>query len=359
MSETESPKKMIILGWYVGMGALIQSTVNSIWLARKLGFQPFIRWGYSCLYSPGNGEDAYPRYFCPPPALSQLPSSEPLNISFSEVFRDKTRGLSISEIDREAPKIDKDTTHWWRREQRDELLRSETAVIYQYLNSDLAWEMAHGLGIPVRWSEFDQERNLIFSEFFKPQMWLQERADQFWNERIGNGKKALGMHVRGSDKVSEKAVPGISRYLRAFETENPNQGFDSVFLATDSSRAEQTIRHDLKEKCPVVCQEYERTDGITGLHLKNGGAFQNGVDMIVDIELLSRCPAIVAFPGSQIYWWLERKAYSQKMKLVPVKPGIYDWFNAGAKVWRLRGNRDFIRLLKEFKKSLSEKAAGS
>lgn len=40
--NTENHGFMIILGWYLGLGALIQSTVNSIWLAKKLGKTSYI-----------------------------------------------------------------------------------------------------------------------------------------------------------------------------------------------------------------------------------------------------------------------------------------------------------------------------
>jgi|GEM_PF-6629393 len=348
-------KVMVILGWWFGMGALIQSTVNAIWLSKKLGFRPLIHWGRSCPYNTGNGEDVYSQYFCSPDIFSQWDFRIKPQVTFPEVFRNQIPPeQSIYEIDRLARGIDTYGTHWWRREDREKLLMAEGAVVYQYLTSHLAWEMVYGLEAPMNCEEFNWERELIYDEYFQPQEPLKKLAEKFWNENFTNQEKVLGMHIRGSDKIIEGGLPSVQKYIKTFNAENSKFHFKGIFLATDSVKAEKEIKSKLGSNYAVKCQNYPRSDGVQGIHSKSGGAFENGKDMIVDIEILSRCQTVVAFRGSQISWWLEQKRSQMGFDFIPIEADLVDWIRSGIKVFLHRDFKSFITFLREANKRLSK-----
>jgi hypothetical protein len=102
----------------------------------------------------------------------------------------------------------------------------------------------------------------------------------------------------------------------------------SFFVATDQELHLNAITRYFKGQS-VCSQQIDRSSTEVGIHFMQPFtkfAYQNAIDMIVDIELLSQCKTLFAFPGSQIYWWLsiKRQAESLCFELIDVLPGKLD-----------------------------------
>ncbi|MDX2256937.1 MAG: hypothetical protein NW214_15600 [Pseudanabaenaceae cyanobacterium bins.39] len=107
----------------------------------------------------------------------------------------------------------------------------------------------------------------------------------------------------------------------------------------------------------VGFQNITRSKDLSALHYQYShpsDGFNNGIAMMVDIELLSKSNIVLAFPGSQIFWWLERKQKSENLgfKLIPVNPDFFNWIYASFMVVRLLGFKAFLNFLRNQKSIL-------
>lgn len=307
------------------MGALIHSTVNAIWLASKLGFEPRIWWGARCLYNrPGDAGDCYRLFFQSPAAAPDAPCDLGRGVYPATLA---AVGFRIPFGVAEAEVATRMQATSWSEEDRDVLRAAQTAVLFQYLADDAAWKVAYGSGVPVRPDEMDAERDIIFRRYFAPRDHLLRRAKQTARGMWGDGRSVVGVHVRATDKFGEKAVPSARRMAgEAFRVARAI-GAETVFVATDSVDALRVCTAVLPPSLRVVSQDIRRGGGARGVHFDKGTAFQNGEDIVCDIELLAMCERVVAFPGSQVHWWLSMRLgrSEARQKLVGVHASLADW----------------------------------
>jgi hypothetical protein len=352
--NTENGGFMIILGWYLGLGALIQSTVNSIWLAKKLGKTPYIYWWVSCLYSDKNSrENTYTKLFQEPLDHKLGKLSQELSVYPPAWMSMDLKETDVETLDLQAPILASSHNLQLISSSSEFILSTDICIIYQYLSSDLALSIANEIGLNISKEQFLQECNEIFTNYFQPQQNIKQSANTIWsNLFLDQQDYVIGIHLRGTDKVTEKAIPSPLQYFNAIqkvENYNKNQAF---FIATDSQSYLENIKNKLGKQAIVGVQNMERARGKSGLHFNPHGAFENAINMIIDIELLSKCRVVFAFPGSQIFWWLSRKQAGENLHLtlLPVNPGWLDWIHAGWTVFRLQGLNGLLNFLR-FQKS--------
>lgn len=337
---------ILILGSYLGLGALIQSTVNSIWLAKKLGKNPYIYWGQSCFYTDKEvGGNTYLRLFQEPKNHENLSFSKNLSV-YPTTWMPLNEVETVESLDAKADALRQ--SHHLTLMSSKEILESDLCIVYDYFSSDTARNLVSTLGVEISTEQFLKECSEIFADYFQPQTTIQMTAQHFWvNSFDRHYQLIVGMHLRGTDKVIEKAVPSPGQYLRLIRRSGYLRRDNAFFVATDSQPYLGDIQSQLS-KSLVAFQEMPRSSGAVGLHYDSRTAFQNAVAMITDIELLSRCQVVFAFPGSQIFWWLTRKKEAEKLDfiLVPVDPNWFDWFHAGWAVFRLQGWQGFLNFLR-------------
>ena len=358
LGAKKSLNTVIIIGWYVGLGALIQSTVNSIWLSRKLGKKPVVWWGKSCLYTDKTQEgNTYARLFQAPSDnnLDNLDFYRPNLLVYPNEWQSINGVSTVEEIDLLAPDIS--LCHSLEINSHQKFIDSDLCIIYQYFSSDLAIELANLSGLKINKEDFLNECNDIFTQYFQPKTFIKDLAQNIWNDMSKSHKShIIAMHLRGTDKFIEKAVPSPRRYIHTLKKLKYLTNDISFFIATDSESYLQVMQNHLR-KYFVAFQNMSRSRDSSALHYHYqhpSDGFNNGVAMIIDIELLTKCETILAYPGSQIFWWLTRKQESENLTftLIPVNPDCFNWIYAVWMVIRLMGFNAFLNFLRAQKSNL-------
>ena len=130
----------------------------------------------------------------------------------------------------------------------------------------------------------------------KPQAEVRQRADAIWEKSDLKGRRVLGAHLRGTDKVWGTKVPP-SRYLPYFETWLRHYGDDArVLVATEDSNWLSEIRAWCRTHSSWCGhKQLVWTGAARGAHGSNifldttiGDPYEKGLDVLVDVQLLSR-----------------------------------------------------------------------
>jgi hypothetical protein len=339
---------IILAGRNLGLGALIQSTVNSIWLAKKLGKVPYIWWGKSCLYTnKSTGGNTYPKFFHAHQDHLDLELSK-YNLIYPSIWSSITLDDTLDELDNKAHSLVISPELEFKLEDRDFLTASDLCIVYQYLSSDLAQQLSGKNVIDPYEDKFHKECDEIFNHYFKPHKIIEESANAIWNQTFKTQLSVLGIHCRATDKIVEHPLPSPHHYIKAARKLVIQQKFSAFFIATDSLLALNEIQSQLHKFGIVGTQDIKRSNGKSGIHFNPNGAFENGIEMLIDIELLCKCKVVLGFPGSQIYWWLSRKRNAENIDftLLPVKAGTFNWFFAVFFILRTQGWTGLIQYLR-------------
>jgi hypothetical protein len=339
---------VLVLGFHTGLGALIRSAVNSIWLATKLCKSPYIYWGRSCLYFHEElGGNIYTRLFAEPlghGSICRVFHSK--TVVYPPIYSPLKDGETIDSLDCRAKHCANHTSQ--KLTCAPLIQESDLCIVRQHLSDHEAMALLRTLGIPTSESAYTEETEEIFSAYFRPTKLVTSMAAKVWDESLGSRKGlVIGMHMRGTDKVIEKAVPSPRRYLRLIQKLRCHHQDVRYFLATDRGSYLELMKQKLGS-FRIAAQDSVRSAGLTGLHFNRETAFQNAIEMTVDIELLARCDMVLAFPGSQIYWWLDirRRTCGDGYKLLPVSAGLSDWLYAIIYALKRRGFQGLIKFLR-------------
>jgi hypothetical protein len=347
VSKTQEPA-MLILGWYLGLGALIQSTVNSIWLAKKLGRTSYIWWGNSCLYTDQSvGGNTYPKLFQEPQEHQQFNfTHQPLIYPIAWNATQASDGIET--LDAMAPTLVSDRNLEIAAHEYNLLATSNLCIVYQYVSRKLALSMARASGVDVSMEQFLGECSEIFAHYFQPRADILASADAIWQKCFQEKQSVIGMHVRGTDKVFEVAIPSPHHFLHATKKLTRQSQGSAFYIATDSEHCLQYLQQRLANSGTIGAQPMKRSNNQSGVHYKSGGAFENGVEMLIDIELLCRCKTVLAFPGSQIFWWLTRKREGEQMtfELLSVQASSIAWLYSGLAIFRTYGWSGLVEFLR-------------
>jgi hypothetical protein len=345
-SQNDSGVMIIFAGQNLGMGALIHSTINAIWLAQKLGKTPYIWWGNACLYKDISiEENTYSKLFQEPyPQFLHLNRYDTVYPTAWDVINSEE---TIQSLEKKAHDLESQNLEL-KVAERDALVASDICVVHQYLADDVAQVLAGITRAEQNFNKFEHECNLIFMQFFQPQKHIQSAAAALWEEIFVHKYPVLGIHCRGTDKIIETALPSPCHYLHALQQDSIRLRFAAFFIATDSLPALQQFQSKLDGRGIVGTQDITRSQNQAGLHFQTNGAFQNGVEMLIDIELLCRCAVVLAFPGSQIFWWLNRKRNAERhnFEILPVQPGSFEWICAIFFVLRTQGWAESVQYLR-------------
>ena len=353
----QASKTIIILGWYLGLGALIQSSVNSIWLAKKLGRQYCLYWGHSCIYQPGmigsnckNLGNIYPKLFVETPEHAIFtPQIYDDMLVYPSILNQATKHKTVDKLDAHVACIASGQTLPVNVEEIDDILTSDLFIIYQYLSIFEAITLAREAGLDINESVISAEVADIYKQHFTLSPEIRRRANDFWTDNLMSRAIPLGIHIRGSDKISETAIPSPTCYFHRIASTTKLPLGTTIFVATDQGSCLDAIRGKYFEH-HVAFQNITRTQGDVGLHYmhqRSDYAFQHAVDVIIDVEVLSRCASVFAFPGSQIYWWLKTKKAAEQLpfQIYDVMPNYYDRYKASLYAFRIKGFRALLPLL--------------
>lgn len=335
---------MIIMAPPYGMGALIRLTCVGIWLARCLDKIPVIWWGTSCLYSRDQRINYYEIFFKAPAGATGEPYNVPLAAGAGSVYPDYWQAitpLSLQAIDEHVPPNDHYPHLEWKNSDSARIRNAEVCVLHSHLGFREAWALAGRNMTEFDAATFDDLLGPIFREFFAPGDAVLAAAKVSLADLLAASNYKIGLHYRSSDKVAESTVPSVKRHALTALKLGKDRPLLDFFVATDSAPGLAELRRRLGPHGRVMVQAIDRTSSLTPLHYLKASAFQNAIDMGVDVELLAQCAAFCGNSESGVFWWVKhrRQALGVDGPLVHIEPGFEDVLTSVVKFGKIFGAR--------------------
>ncbi len=275
--------KLLLVKGKGGMAARIFAVVSGIVYARLTGRWVAVDWSDD-VYS-DDGSNVFPRLFsctaqltaaAPPTGGSVSPPlwSGRLDWSVDDVFALYPE-LSRAEFGRvgsvdlsRADHAEDVLVHW--------VYRTPLAIVRQH---------AHGPNAHLRRLGWWEIVGSVLTEDLRPSDEVQARVDALAAGRIG--PDTIGVHVRYSDKRS--LLPAVERRLDALTRGRPEL---NLFVATDNSDIERRLlaRYPGAASAP---RWYPPPGERMHRSPTSPSRYENGLEALVDIYALARCPVLV------------------------------------------------------------------
>lgn len=148
--------------------------------------------------------------------------------------------------------------------------------------------------------ELTEKYGKLYRKYCKLNPITQSYIDTNLSETI-NGKKVLGVHIRGTDFKREKNAHPVyisaKDYIKPVKKIMKIYGYDWVFLATDSLEAVNVFKKEFG-KALVFYDDIIRSDGDVGLHYlrsnRENHHYKLGLEVIRDAYTLAACDSLIA-----------------------------------------------------------------
>jgi protein O-GlcNAc transferase len=280
-----------------GMVAVVRHTLHGLLIAEITGRRPVIYWGQRFLYRREGGEaNAFPRFFkdvgcCDADAVKNAHGSFlPWEWNGGNVFND---GLICHRYDETRPGVVQPPL--------DVLLSCEAEVIvYTHWNHLLdiipfipVDSVYHGLSDVTIASLIFRKHFKILPDILAPAMKIVEAG-------TASGR-LIGVHCRGSDKISEHALVTPEDYRK--EVDRVLLQKDQVFLATDSEAALKKFRAWYGDR--LISINCERSSNSKGIHFTASHPEKAGQDFLIDSDMLSKCTVHLGTEGSHVSFFVQ------------------------------------------------------
>jgi hypothetical protein len=280
-----------------GMVAVLRHTVHGLLLAELSGRIPVIYWGSRFLYRRvGKDENAFLRFFedvgcCDGNRVTSAHGGFlPTDWSAENVFNDRL----ISYLDDES-------RSGVAQPPLEMLLNSEAAVVvYTHWN-----HLVDILPFVPEGSEYHGLDNatvagMIFRKYFKvlPEVLAPAKVIL---EAVTAPGRVIGVHCRGSDKITEHALVTPEDYRK--EVNRILRKDDRVFLATDSLAALKKFQGWYGDR--LIFTDCERSSNAQGVHFTAMDREKAGCDFLVDAYLLSKCAVHFGNEGSHVSYLVQ------------------------------------------------------
>jgi Nodulation protein Z (NodZ) len=180
-----------------------------------------------------------------------------------------------------------------------------TKVIHDFLD----------LGPPIvpRMSIDDGARTV--HKYLYPKPHITAMVDDFWRNAGANGP-VVGVHLRGTDKISEAPRVSWNHCLRVLEIYlREHQTIAGVFAASDEQAFIDFIKSSVKD-VPVYSREdhYRSADG-RPVHtsMRESGGYEKGEDALVNALLLAKCATLIRTTSLLSAW---ASLFNPKLKVI-------------------------------------------
>jgi hypothetical protein len=119
---------------------------------------------------------------------------------------------------------------------------------------------------------------------------VQDEVLQFCNQHFA-GRKVIGVHYRGTDKVGEAPEVPYEKVVRNIQHIRKHYLPEAdVFLSTDDNKFAAYLQSQLPTLQVIMRKDYQRSDNDQPVHLNNSlDKFEVNRDAIINCLLLSRC----------------------------------------------------------------------
>ncbi len=135
--------------------------------------------------------------------------------------------------------------------------------------------------------------NRLVNKYMKVKLDIQNYVDSF-TARYFFGKKILGVHYRGTDKIEaprvswEQCAGAIKDYLKA------NSGIDALFIASDEKQFIEFIQREFKDLEVISHDDTELSSSGEAIHTSaSGDKYMKGKEALINCLILSRCDALI------------------------------------------------------------------
>jgi hypothetical protein len=294
-----SQQFIVIHSFPEGMVAVLRHVVNGLLLAELSGRKPIILWQDRFLYykSPANKTENHFSHFYEPKDLCEISTLK----SNAKTFAPD--GWNQSNIDRD------DLIEYRHHETRPEfqpltpkkILSSNADAIvythYQHLVDILPLipksSIYHGLSNSL-------VARMVYQKYFTLTDELQKTI-QSYRDQFTQGEENVGVHCRGSDKISEHALATPAAYTKALKQKLPR--VSHLFLATDSEQAVRFFQNKFRGE--IVMINCQRSSNSLGVHFSAKNREQAGKEFLVDAYLLSDCKWHLGNHGSHMSYLVQ------------------------------------------------------
>jgi hypothetical protein len=163
------------------------------------------------------------------------------------------------------------------------------------------------LGLPRDYDAeltFDKASALV-GKYLRVRKEILDEVDHFCKEHF-NGRFALGVHYRGTDKIGEEASPipwdRIERKIRHYLDTTPKP--TTLFVSSDERGFIDWAEETFASTVAVVFRRdaYRSADGMAVYNSRDGDRYERGRDALVNCLILSRCSLLIKTPSILSGW---------------------------------------------------------
>jgi Nodulation protein Z (NodZ) len=280
---TRPGDRLLLVKGNGGLAARMFAVVSAIVYARLTGRRHVVDWSddvysddgsnvfpllFSCAVQPAIGPPRPGGSVNPPVWTNRLDRSiDDVFALYPELSRSEFRRISTVDMS-QADHPEDVLVHW--------VYRTPLAIVSQH---------AHGPDAHLRRLGWRALVGSVLAEDLRPSPEVQQRIDALVAERIGPG--TIGVHVRYSDKRS--LLGAVERRLDALTRK---QADVNLFVATDNSEIERRLlaRYPGAASAP---RWYPPPGERMHRSPASPSRFENGVEALVDLYALGRCPVVV------------------------------------------------------------------
>ncbi|KYZ78190.1 hypothetical protein AXX12_01200 [Anaerosporomusa subterranea] len=282
-SKSGQPKFLLIKAWGSGFWSDFEHVLGQILWAEVLEREPIVYWGPESLYSNGDEEEIFTKFFQP---ISKYSISDVLKEGL-DYYPDIWKRDNLLHYDRQA-KLSRYRSESWGV---DFLGRSEDVIvsdIHIFVDVLLPW-------IPRQHCQHDCASidiyRYIINKYIKLQPYLATRIQEFYEQHM-RGHNLIAVHVRGGDRTESviKLRENNEEYFRAIDQICSVYPAMQLFLLTDSEFILNEFKQVYGDR--VLYTECTRAVGSYGVHYlaRNENDKQAmAMETVVDVYLAAKC----------------------------------------------------------------------
>ena len=159
------------------------------------------------------------------------------------------------------------------------------------------------LGQPMPHRMSLEESTRIFCKYLQPKPHIMALVDNFW-EHIGVDGPVVGIHFRGSDKITEAPRVSWEHCLTTLQTRlRIDENIKAVLVASDEQQFHDYVAGSVKDVPVFAYNDHFRFQPGDELryhpgdelppHRIGGGEYEKGEDALINALLLSRCSTLI------------------------------------------------------------------
>lgn len=251
-TDLKDGQKKLVIGCHqskAGLFSMFFCALNNIAWCEKNNVVPVVYWDDKCVYysdkGHNGGKNVWEYYFEPVSWESYRPNDE-----IRKAFRDPDN-QSINVL--QHPVYDK-------------AIRDEAKV------------------------EHRKNVNKLIQKYVKIKRPIMDKVELFYQKNMV-GKKNIGIHIRGTDKVKEVGAARLEDIVTVANNIAKAIPDAQFFVATDELQLLTRITPLLNGK--VISYDVTRSDSKKPLHLSNKNNPALGEEVLIEVQLLSRCDMFV------------------------------------------------------------------